>query len=110
MKQFTELVQDWFDVHSGGGLILPDGWFGRPHDNIHELTFLVGLSNWLIMELDEQLLLTIRDPEKVSQEKDNLVISGFASCNLDWKEYGSSRGHVSHYEQGEIRLVPVPGA
>jgi hypothetical protein len=107
---FTAIIQDWFSGFGGGGLVLPDGWFGRPHDNLHRLTFIASRPSWLIIELDEQFLLTIRDAKVVARENRDLVISGFASCTFDWKEYGDTRGHVTHYDHGEVRLVPPPRA
>ncbi|RMH16175.1 MAG: hypothetical protein D6696_18820 [Acidobacteria bacterium] len=104
------LIEDWFQATGGGGLVLPDGWFGRPHDNIHRLTFLAIRPLWLIMELDERLLLTVREPMAVRQRNGDLVISGFSSCVFDRKEYGGKRGFVKSYTDGELKFVAPPGA
>ncbi len=102
------VVEGWFARHGGGGLVLPDGWFGRPHDNVHQLTFVASRPAWLIIELDERLLLTIHDPGPVL-DSDDLVIAGFSTCSFDWIEYGSERRHSSRYQAGEVRVVAPAG-
>lgn len=89
--------------------MLPDGWFGRPYDNIHRLSFLAIRPLWLVLELDERLLLTIREPAAVQRRDSELVISGFTSCVFDRKEYGGERGFVATYASGDVRLVTPPG-
>jgi hypothetical protein len=103
------LIEEWFRATGGGGLVLPDGWFGRPYDNIHRLTFLAIRPLWLILELDERLLLTVRDPMSVRKTDAGLVISGFSYCVFDRKEYGGEGGKVQSYSSGEIRLVSPSG-
>ena len=105
MSDFRKLIEDWFRVHGAAGLVLPDGWFGRPHDNIHQLSFLAVRPAWLILEFDERLLLTLRDVAQVAPGAAELEISGFSSCVFDWKEYVNDTGHVRRYEGGAIRLV-----
>lgn len=109
-ETWRTLIEGWFRATGGGGLVLPDGWFGRPYDNIHRLTFLAVLPLWLILELDECLLLTIRDPTIVEQRDGELLIGGFSSCVFDRKEYGGERGYVKSYTSGEVKLVAPPGA
>lgn len=109
-ETWKTLIESWFRATGGGSLVLPDGWFGRPYDNIHRLTFLAIRPLWLILELDERLLLTVREPATVQQRDGELVISGFASCVLDRKEYGGERGYVKSYAGGEVKLVAPPGA
>ena len=109
MTDFKVTLDEWFAQTGGGGLVLPDGWFGRPHDNIHRLTFAAVRPCWLIVELDSRLLLTFRDVKDVLRENGELVVRGFSSLVLDRKEYGSERGHVRHYPGGTVKLVPPPG-
>ena len=45
-------VRDFFERFRYAGLILPNGWFGRPHDNMHELTKGAASAGALVIELD----------------------------------------------------------
>lgn len=102
-------IELWFRITKGGSLMLPDGWFGRPFDNIHRLTFVAARPLWLIIELDERLLLTLREPSTVLGSDEELVIAGFSACVLDRKEYEGDRGYAKLYSGGEIRFVAPPG-
>lgn len=109
-QNWKTLIEEWFQATGGGGLVLPDGWFGRPYDNIHRLTFLAVRPLWVILELDERLLLTIREPAKVQRHGSDLVIGGFTLCILDRKEYAGERCHMTTYRSGEVKLAAPPGA
>lgn len=109
-ERWGTLIEGWFRATGGGGLVLPDGWFGRPYDNIHRLTFLAIRPLWLILELDERLLLTVREPTSVGQRDSELIISGFTSCVFDRKEYAGEKGYVKSYASGEVKLLAPPGA
>lgn len=91
-------VRSWFSHNSGSGLVLPDGWFGRPYDNFHSLT-----------ETDGQLSLTFYGPIDVCDTGNELVISGYSRLEFDWREYGSLARHSDIYDGGEVRLVAHPG-
>lgn len=103
------LIEGWFRETGGGGLLLPDGWFGRPYDNIHQLTFFTVRPMWLIIELDSCILLTIRQAASIQRSNSELVISGFSSCVFDRREYAGDRCYLRTYTEGEIRLVAPPG-
>jgi hypothetical protein len=97
----------WFARQKGAGVVLPDGWFGRPYDNMHELTFLELRPHKLIIELDNQLLLTLTEPGRVTAADGELLLDGFAQCVFDWQEYGSLRPHATVYESGAVRFVSL---
>ena len=64
-------VTAWFDTVGTAGLQLPNGWFGRPYDNRHELTWSQARPHKLLLELDAQLLLVLTDPgEPTTQDRD----------------------------------------
>lgn len=109
-ETWRTLIEGWFRASGGGGLILPDGWFGRPHDNIHRISFLAIRPLWLIVELDERLLLTVREPATVHERDGDLIVGGFSSCVLDRKQYAGESGHLRSYAGGEVRFVAPPGA
>ncbi len=57
-------IEDWFKIYGGGGLVTPEGWFGRPYDNIHQLTYLEFRLSKLIIELDVSLPTAIPKTEE----------------------------------------------
>jgi hypothetical protein len=101
-----ETISEWFRAAGGGGLVLPDGWFGRPHDNQHALTYLVARPHKVLLELDDQLLLTFTDLAKVRVEEAELILTGFTQCVFDWQEYGTRVPHARVYQTGIVRFVP----
>lgn len=108
-EDWAELILGWFREVRGAGLILPDGWFGRPYDNIFHLTSRAVRAQWLIMELDALILLIIRMPATVRWEGECLTISGFPLCIFAWKEHGGEAWHLETYEGGEVTFWAVPG-
>jgi len=104
--QLAEVVRVWFQTAGAAGLILPDGWFGRPFDNLHRLTYLEARRYRLVLELDDQVLLIFDRPEVARVESSELVIEGFSQCVFDWLEYGSLRPQVKAFRSGSVRLVP----
>jgi hypothetical protein len=87
------------------GLILPDGWFGRPYDNRHHVTRCVAEQDRLIVEIDQQQVLTIENPAAMETTPTDLVITGFSQLRFDWTGYGS-RGatHSLTYSGGALTL------
>lgn len=98
-------IRSWFSRTWGGGLVLPDGWFGRPHDNIHHLTDVCEDENGLRIELDSRLSLTFLGNVSVQDNGDELVFSGYSRLEFDWKEYGSNLPHFDSYDDGEVKFV-----
>tara|TARA_R110002049_G_scaffold290063_1_gene473301 strand:+ start:517 stop:849 length:333 start_codon:yes stop_codon:yes gene_type:complete len=109
MSSTTTLIQNWFTRTWGGGLVLPDGWFGRPFDNIHRLTDVSQSSGLLRIVLDDQLTLTFNGDVSVKDNGDELVIDGYSELSFDWKEYGSDLPHSYIYQDGQTKLVAPPG-
>lgn len=104
-----EAVSRWFTDYGPAGLCLPRGWFGRPHDNAHELTWSAARSRKALIELDGQLLLILTDPGQPQRDGGNLVIP-FAHLVFDWKAYGDGALHTEQYDSGAITFVVPPSA
>ena len=102
-------IRDWFSSVGGGSLYLPNGWFGRPYDGIHQLTYIEHRPHKLLMELDNQLLLVFTDLGSVDVKEDvketELVLTGFVQLVFDWQEYVSLVPHVEIYRSGVVRIV-----
>jgi hypothetical protein len=105
----TDAIRDWFRKGGGGGLKTPNGWFGRPHDNIHQCTYVEQRDGHLLLELDNTLLLIVAGSCQVSSSRDILVISEFTHAIFSWKEYGGEQMHLEVYSDGEISLISPPG-
>lgn len=109
LKAIVHVVQNWFDRAGGGGLVLPDGWFGRPYDNIHRLNAIESNGDLLRIELDDRLVLTFKKPSNARICNSELLVEDFESLSFDWKEYGSNEKHSTSYQNGVVTFVPPIG-
>ena len=104
------IIGDWFKKNDCFGLILPNGWFGRPGDNCHQLTWTVEKENKLIIELDNQLYLIFTKPISYSIEGNKFIFSNFRQCVFDWQGYGDMTSHCSVYNSGEVKFASYTNA
>ncbi len=103
-------ISDWFKMTWGGGLVLPSGWFGRPYDNVHQLTSVSETSDGLVLVLDEgHLTLTFKGVPRINVTESELTFDAFKLLVFDWKEYGSMKPHSEQHEGGEVKIVAPPG-
>ena len=111
MKENKEIIKEWFLSTWGGGLIMPDGWFGRPYDNIHQLDSFSKSDGRYMLRLDGGLLELIfyGDGIIISTSKTELIFSNFDSLDFNWKEYGSLIPHSDKYSDGVVKIVAPPG-
>lgn len=107
--EITSVLEKWFKRTGGGGLILPDGWFGRPYDNFHQLTYIKSRPQKVLIELDEKLYLIITKPTSTEEKGNELILAGFIQCVFDWTEYGSNTSHSTTYKSGDVKFVSPPG-
>lgn len=99
-------IREWFSLKKGCGIILPDGWFGRPHDNFHPLTYLELRPHKLLIELSSQLFLVLTEPScRIGNSSINFT--DFRLCIFDWQEFVSFRSHAKAYGEGNVELVDV---
>jgi hypothetical protein len=98
-------IERWVSARSGAGLVLPDGWFGRPYDNRHKVTLVLQRGDRWLIELDERILLVLDGPTTVIAAESELTLTGFQKCVVDWREAGEREVHISVFEGGEVRLV-----
>jgi len=101
------LMKNWIASHNEIGLILPDGWFGRPNDNILKFVAFQMDADKLRIELEEQLLLSFVGNLQISEEEDgrNLAIGKFTECIFKRKEFGSNIFREKKYVEGVVRFV-----
>jgi hypothetical protein len=109
-------IDGFFERARFAGLLLPDGWFGgRPMDTLLRLTLLAIRPKRLILELDDQLLLSFIGPDILVEESTSelamtggtamLVIAGFRHCTFEWLGYGSDAPHLQSYHGGRVCFV-----
>lgn len=102
---YEQAIRQWFDKEGGGSLLLPDGWFGRPHDNVHSLTSIDEAKDVLIIVLDQgRITLQFERPKMVRVDNHDLIFSEFDKFCFEWKGIGT-RGGTKNYHEGEVRLV-----
>jgi hypothetical protein len=52
----TEILRRWLAEFDGPSLFLPWGWYGRPYDNVHELTASLLTPGQVALQFDHSLL------------------------------------------------------
>jgi len=74
----------------GGTLCFYGHWFGRPHDNFHELKRIIyeNESNILRLTFSENEVLTIYNPVDISEYPNRITIKDADKINWQWYSYG----------------------
>jgi hypothetical protein len=88
------------------GLILPTGWFGRPHDNLYRVTGIENKDDQLAISLSHPSILIFTGPVDVSHIHKFLVFTNFNDLTHKWESGGS--GGVTqekHFTSGSLSLV-----
>lgn len=109
------VVRRFFDRARVAGLLLPDGWFGgRPMEGHHSLSFVVSRPKRLLIELDDQLLLSFSGSPQVvetvselalAEGTPTLMVDGFSQLTFEYLEYVNDTPHVRSYTDGRVCLV-----
>jgi hypothetical protein len=93
------------------GLILPNGWFGRPYDNVMPLTGCTVAGDRLEVDLaggDRRLSFQGEGLESAVGDL-GLVLRGFSVLTFDWLWYGSDEVKRWVFTGGEVVLTPARG-
>ena len=98
-------IESYIEEINSFGLVLPNGWFGRPFDNCHEMTWLEEKDNKLIIELDKQLYLIFTKPVSCTKQENDLIISNFKQLVFDYQGYGDMKPYCKIFKNGEVKLV-----
>lgn len=98
-------IREFFGIVGYAGLILPSGWFGRPYDNLLQLSRSEASEGSLLIELDDQLLLTFDGQPVATSTNNGLRLGGFAVLHWDWTEFGSTVPHHEEFVAGEVEFV-----
>lgn len=114
-RELESTVRRFFHRAGVAGLLLPDGWFGgRPMEGHHSLSFVGARPKRLLIELDDQLLLSFSGAPQVTETvtelavvggTPTLVIDGFSQLVFEYLEYVNETPHVVSYTEGRVCLV-----
>lgn len=103
-------IRRWFDQHHGGGLVLPDGWFGRPYDNHHRLTDLQECDDDIVIVLDDNVTITIKDVKRATSSDLELDIGSSERIRVEWTTYDDPpQRRSTEYSAGSVKIVKFPG-
>jgi hypothetical protein len=103
-KALQELL-DFFESVGFAGLKLPNGWFGKPHDNLHRLTEAYLVDEKMIIELDGRLKLTLTGSIEARRDGLSLSLNEFSIADWRWQEYGSNVIYRESFTGGKIRFI-----
>lgn len=98
-------VCDHFQKYDRVGLVLPDGWFGRPYDNLLSLTSVEGSSNAMRIGLDDDLFLDFHGPVEVASTMIKVVISAFEKLIWTWHESDTGTAHTEKFTDGDVKFL-----
>lgn len=107
MQFYVEHINNWKSSNPTFGLILQAGWFGRPFDNLHSITWVEDRKYKLLIEVDEQLLFIITKSKQfeIILDKNDLVIKNFFRLTFDRLGYGDLTAHTDIFDKGELKFV-----
>jgi hypothetical protein len=108
-NEMTTLIARWFGQAGEGGLVLPDGWFGRPYDTFWLLENVEAKNDALVITLKGDGILAFDQPTHVSVHNSQLAIGGFVGVVFRWREFGGNLVHETKYDSGEVRFIPPVG-
>ena len=98
----ADAVSAFFAKHEVASLRLPSGWFGRPHDNWHQLTGATTEDENLLLRLDDKQVLTLLT-EGLSSDHRVLRVA-IREGRWDWTEYGGTQEHTEVLEAGNVEF------
>lgn len=104
---YIETLTNWQINNPTFGLLLPNGWFGRPYDNCHEITWIEERKYRFLIEIDEQLLFIITKSNQfeIITNNNDLIIRNFYRLTFDRLGYGDLTAHTEIFDKGELTLI-----
>jgi hypothetical protein len=102
LAAIAETVIAFFAEHEVASLRLPSGWFGRPHDNWHQLTEVATEGGGVLIRLDDKQVLTLK-AEATSLEGRVLRVT-IRGGRWDWTEYGGDQRRTEVLGRGNVEF------
>jgi hypothetical protein len=77
----------------GGALCFWGHWFGKPHDNFHQITSVNfdSFNNILTISFSEQEILTVFNPTEIAEYNSSIQIDTADKIHWQWYYYGRSQ-------------------
>jgi hypothetical protein len=101
-------VERFFAKHRRAGLVLPDGWYGRPFDSLFSLTHAMDLPSGLKIELEGGRELTFQGNVAIVKTRFEtypaLRIEGFQS--VSWTPHDGVFEGQTYGAAGVVVFVP----
>ena len=99
-------VARFFERVGRASLKLPTGWFGRPHDNLHELTGIAREGESLVLQLDQRHQLTLTGGLTATETDGTLRLTDFTRATWRWVGWGSAAvPQERHFDGGTVEFV-----
>ena len=98
----AEAVSAFFAEHGVASLRLPTGWFGRPHDNWHELTGTTTEDENVLVRLDDKQVLTLQ--AEAGSPEERVLRVAIRGGRWDWTEYGGDQNHTEMLGSGSVEF------
>jgi len=100
-------VERFFAKHGRAGLVLPDGWYGRPFDSLFALTSVLDLPDGLKIEIEGgRQLICVGDVAIVKTELEKypaLRIEGFKQAS--WNPQDGVSDEQNYGDSGAVLFV-----
>src|SRR5690554_6822396 len=100
-----KMVRRFFARHGSCGLVLPSGWYGRPHDNLLSLTGSQATDKYLIVELQGHITLRFVGRTVASLTESALRLDGFEHIVIERTPVGSQSVVREEHVGGEVKFV-----
>ncbi|GLI26444.1 hypothetical protein ARHIZOSPH14_06860 [Agromyces rhizosphaerae] len=88
-REDVATIRELFNQRGGASLKLPEGWFGRPFDNWHQLSDVELDGPVLVITVDDSQILRIRTAGRVTVEGRTLRVP-VTDGTWSWVPYGHS--------------------
>ena len=108
MKYVIDEIRAFFGTYPTVGLILPDGWFGRPYDNVLGFIAADNIDGELHIEFSGGEKLRISGDPHVEHLESSLAITGFTFMEWTWRFYGSNKQEHRVYSKGKVEFPVQP--
>jgi hypothetical protein len=82
-SSIVEAISAFFAEHEVASLCLPSGWFGRPHDNWHQLSEVATEGDAVLVRLDDRQVLTLTAEGTSVEGRVLMVTIGSAQSVVD---------------------------
>ncbi|WZH38263.1 MAG: hypothetical protein PIR02_06240 [Microbacterium enclense] len=99
------VIRSHFEGSAYVGLVLPDGWFGRPYDNMSTLEGVILDGEELCISFDGDMRILLTGDVDTSLDGAALKISGFSKLLWSWRPCGSSDRREQTYTSGTLRMI-----